>query len=142
MEGKRTNIGGGSKTGAPGEARTAWRISVGPHQYGGFGDREEADLEASRWRELGAARVEVYEVRFNPDERVVGVARCERCQERMARLDRRVVSSSASVVCGPCSVDMFGHWDEEPTTVQAWRVGTDYVDEECKDQVPKRSTKP
>ena len=116
----------GVTTGAP---RTAWRVLVGRDQYGGFADRAEAEVEATRRRALGAARVEVCEVWLNPYEHVVGVAQCVRCGERMPRFDRRVVTSAASIVCGPCSIEQFGYEDEEPTLVEYWPVEQGYVDD-------------
>lgn len=109
---------------------TAWTATDGQNQYGRFSDRGGAELEAARHRALGARSVRVFEVWLNPDERVVGNAACERCDCRLPHLDRTVVSSSASIICGPCSVDKYGFWSEEPTVVSCWPVEHGYVDED------------
>ena len=47
----------------------------------------------------------------------------------MPRFDGRVVTSPESVICGPCSVEKFGQWCEEPTLVECWPVEQGYVDD-------------
>lgn len=109
---------------------TAWTVSDDHNQYGRFYDPLDAQLEAASRRALGASSVKIFEVWLNPDERVVGTAVCERCERRLPHFDGRVVSSSASIICGPCSEEKYGVWSEEPTVVSCWPVEHGYVDDE------------
>lgn len=107
---------------------TAWTVADGHNQYGRFSDRRTAEWEAARRRALGASSVRLFEVWLNPRERVVVTALCERCRGRLPHFDGRVVSSTASIICGPCSEQKVGAWSKEPTVVRCCPVEHDYVD--------------